>query len=83
MDMLQYMAMTQQTCQEFAEKSAHSALTEYEMLTYEMACRTVAEFNKIQEINFRRERLLFEKEHPQWEEGKEGNEGGDSSPTSA
>ncbi len=83
MDMPQYMAMTQQTIQEFAAKMAHFTLTEYEMLCYEASCQAVTMYHKIQEMNLRREMIKWLKDNPKWEEGEEqdDSEGGDSTPT--
>lgn len=39
-------------CQEYARKSQHMSLPEYELLMYEQACRTVQAFLKAVESSF-------------------------------
>lgn len=72
MDIFQLMAMTMQQCQEYAQKSAHTTLTEYEMLCYEQCCNTVAQFLKIKEMDFIISLRQFRKDNPELFDDEEG-----------
>ena len=66
MDTHQLIAMAMQTCQEYAQKMAHHTLNEFEMECYESCCRVVADYMKIQRINFEISLKQAKQQHPEF-----------------
>lgn len=71
--MEQMIMMAMQTCQEYAQKSASTSLTEYEMLMYEQLCRLVGTYCKGHDLALRktipemeRDAMQAEAEHEEW-----------------
>jgi hypothetical protein len=65
--------MALQTCQEYAQKSASTTLTEYEVQLYEWICRTTSTYLKGHDFMLRkqmaeleRDALQAEAEHREW-----------------
>jgi len=71
--MEQLVMMVLQTCQNYAEKSSETHLTEYEMLMYERMCCYITSFCTLQQLFVRKqicetecETLQVEAQHKEW-----------------